>query len=265
MSAKRLLSDIVSFTPATTTTFTQLPAPASTAPRSSACPRAIPAPSTDQGLLVHDMLRKIHADGRMPRRRARRRRARRARHRHRPTVREIVARHARRCPSRDVDGAAHEVRRRPLPPSPATDVHGHRAHRRGVDPRRHARRTRLQDGRPLRRHGRRRSPPPTCRLTSRPRRPQSRGLRLRLRYEYLQPEVDEDPEPWELDDEDIGRDRGRASGRGRTHVEAGGMARRRRRSTCVARVAYRSICRDSAAPGEPAWPVLSIDAPGADR
>ena len=62
MGAKRLLSDIVSLTPSNYDAFVRCP-------RLFYCtallglPASDPAPSTDQGLLVHDMLRKIHADG----------------------------------------------------------------------------------------------------------------------------------------------------------------------------------------------------------
>ena len=52
------------------------------------------------------------------------------------------------------------------------------------------------------------------------------------------------------------RDRGRAARRGRAHVDATTTGAASPTSSCAARAAYRSICRDSAAPGEPAWPVL---------
>ncbi len=89
-----------------------------------------------------------------------------------------------------------------------------------------------------------------------------RGLRLRLRYEYLQPEVDEDPEPWELDDEtlaEVEEELRFAVERMWAEDEWRGVAEVETCRTCR----YRSICRDSAAPGEPAWPVLSTDS-GAD-
>ena len=62
MPAKRLLSDIVSITPSNYEEYRRCP-------RLFYCsallgiPASDPAPSTDQGLLVHDMLRKIHDDG----------------------------------------------------------------------------------------------------------------------------------------------------------------------------------------------------------
>jgi hypothetical protein len=83
-----------------------------------------------------------------------------------------------------------------------------------------------------------------------------RGLRLRLRYEYLQPEVDDDPEAWDLDDDDISiieeeiRD---AVERMWSFDDWPGVADRDICITCQ----YRSICRDSAAPSEPSWPVLT--------
>ena len=87
-------------------------------------------------------------------------------------------------------------------------------------------------------------------------------LRLQLRYEYLQPEVDDDPDPWEPDDDDLAA----IDDELRTAVAAmwenedwNGVADVDVCRTCR----YRSICRDSAAPGEPAWPVLSAaDDPG---
>src|SRR5262249_34416872 len=82
------------------------------------------------------------------------------------------------------------------------------------------------------------------------------GLRLQLRYEYLQPEVDDDPEPWEPAGHDLAAIdaelRGGVSSMLRTEDWKGvndvDVCR-----TCR----YRSICRDSAAPGEPSWPVLA--------
>jgi hypothetical protein len=82
------------------------------------------------------------------------------------------------------------------------------------------------------------------------------GLRLQLRYEHLQPEVDDDPEPWEPGDDDlaaISEELREAvatmwrteNWRGVNDVEVCRTCR------------YRSICRDSAAPGEPSWPALS--------
>jgi hypothetical protein len=84
-----------------------------------------------------------------------------------------------------------------------------------------------------------------------------RGLRLRLRYEYLQPEFDEDPEPWEPDADDlvfVEEELRSAVEHMKEQVDWTGVAEA---DVCV-RCPYRSICRDSAAPGEPSWPVLAV-------
>jgi PD-(D/E)XK nuclease superfamily len=83
----------------------------------------------------------------------------------------------------------------------------------------------------------------------------ARGLRLRLRYEHLAAEIDDDPEPWELDTEDLDE----VEERLRAQVEAmqgegdwNGVAEDTICRTCN----YRSICPDSASPGEPLWPAV---------
>jgi hypothetical protein len=79
---------------------------------------------------------------------------------------------------------------------------------------------------------------------------------LRLRYEYLQPEIDEDPEPWDPDDDDlegVEEELRAAVARMWDLDDWIGVAEK---DVC-GRCQYRSICRDSAAPGEPTWPVLS--------
>jgi PD-(D/E)XK nuclease superfamily protein len=86
-----------------------------------------------------------------------------------------------------------------------------------------------------------------------------RGLRLRLRYEYLSPDVDDDPDPWEPEADDVAaieEELRAAVARMRTIDDWAGVAEARVCSHC----AYRSICRDSAAPGEPSWPVLATGA-----
>jgi hypothetical protein len=86
-----------------------------------------------------------------------------------------------------------------------------------------------------------------------------RGVRLRLRYEHLAPEVDEEPEPWEPSDEDLDaieeqlRALAEAIRRAAADDDWQGVADA---GTCGA-CRYRSICADSAAPGEPAWPALA--------
>jgi hypothetical protein len=106
MTKKRLLADVVSLTPSNYEDFTRcarlfynaalLGIPASDA-----------APSTDQGLLVHDMLWKVHEAGScnddanvvdvLQSHGA-----------ESPGVREMIARHARRCPSAASERGAHE-------------------------------------------------------------------------------------------------------------------------------------------------------------
>jgi CRISPR/Cas system-associated exonuclease Cas4 (RecB family) len=82
------------------------------------------------------------------------------------------------------------------------------------------------------------------------------GLRLQLRYEYLQPETDEDPEPWEPDDDDLARiddELRRAVDQMWEEEEWRGVNEPDACSKCR----FRSVCRDSATPGEAQWPVLS--------
>jgi len=83
-----------------------------------------------------------------------------------------------------------------------------------------------------------------------------RGLRLRLRYEHLAAEIAEEPEPWELDADELAavEDRLRAEIRAmRDERDFVGAADP---EVCV-RCRYRSVCRDSASPGEPTWPEVS--------
>jgi len=82
---------------------------------------------------------------------------------------------------------------------------------------------------------------------------EQRGLRLRLRYEHLATEVDEDPDDWEPDTDDL-----RAVQEElivlaesiRTEQEWRGVADAEVCRWCR----YRSICPDSAVPGEAGWP-----------
>jgi len=90
------------------------------------------------------------------------------------------------------------------------------------------------------------------------------NLRLQLRYEHLQPEVDDDPEPWEPADDDLAEIeeelRNAVADMWRTD-DWKGVAEVDVCRTCR----YRSICRDSVAPGEPVWPVLSAGDDEDDR
>jgi hypothetical protein len=255
VAAKRLLSDIVSLTPSNYDDFTRCP-------RLYYCkallglPPSDPASSTDQGLLVHDMLRKIHVDGNcydtdhvadvLG-----------AHGFDTPAVRDMVARHADRCPSRASERAAHEVElarfhRMPPPMFMATaridavwihdgivDARDYKTGGKWIDDVSEIKAAHVQ----------------AYVLAERAR---GHGYRLRLRYEYLQAEVDEDPEVWELDEETLGvieEELRAAVERMWAEEEWRGVSDVATCRTCQ----YRSICRDSAAPGEPAWPVLSLD------
>ena len=102
-------------------------------------------PSPDQGLLVHDLLRHIHRNGS----------CQDTAHVEdvlaahglstSDAIRGYVSRHARRCPA-EADDTRHELERGAVPPAPGADVHGDGSDRRHLDPRRDARRPRLQDG-----------------------------------------------------------------------------------------------------------------------
>jgi len=211
--------------------------------------------SPDQGQLVHDLLEQLHTSGSC----------------HdlthvdqvlsaaqadTPQMRAFVERHARRCPS-DVDGAAHEVdrvrfHREPVPmflASARIDVVW--MHDGILDVRDYKtgalRYERLADD-------------PRARIQAwiMARDARRTGLRLQLRYEYLQPEVDDDPEPWEPGDDDLAaiEDELRGAVTEMWRVEDWkGVADVEVCRTCR----YRSICRDSVAPGEPSWPVLTTD------
>lgn len=81
----------------------------------------------------------------------------------------------------------------------------------------------------------------------------ARGARLRLRYEHLATEVVEDPEPWEPSEDDL-----EAIGAELAGTVAAMLAERDfvgvgDEAVCR-RCRYRSICDDSAVPGEPEWP-----------
>ncbi len=85
------------------------------------------------------------------------------------------------------------------------------------------------------------------------------ATRLRIRYEQLAPEVDEDPEPFEpeLDDlEAVAEELITAiSDLWASEGDFRGVNEPAVCGTC----AYRSICRDTAAAGEPLWPALAFE------
>jgi len=208
--------------------------------------------SPDQGLLVHDLLRHIHQHGS----------CRDAAHvdgtlaghalEGSSAIREFVERHARRCPP-DAGAGEHEVERArfhrfPAPMFMATGrIDAVWRHRGLLDARDY------KTGRPV---TERVADDPRARLQAWLLAPLARrdGLRLRLRYEFLAAEVTDDPEPFEPDDDELGAIEEEL----RRVVEAmwgeeafAGVADPALCGHCR----YRSICRDTAAPGVPAWPV----------
>jgi hypothetical protein len=209
--------------------------------------------SSDQGLLVHSVLEQLHARGTChdP---AHVTKVLDANQADSPQMRAFVDRHARRCPT-EVENDAHEIdcvrfHRDPAPMFLATaridvvwihdgllDV---RDYKTGS-----VRYEHLADD-------------PRARVQAwiMAQYAQRRNLRLQLRYEHLQPGVDDDPEAWEPGDDDLDA----ITEELRATVEAmwnaddwKGVAEVDVCRSCR----YRSICRDSAAPGEPTWPVLS--------
>ena len=250
----RLLAQIVSLTPSNYESFTRCPRlffnesllgiPASDAGRSS-----------DQGLLVHDMLYTIHQGGSC------------ADTDHvadvlaghdadSEAIREMVARHSQRCPARASDSNAHEqelARFHRVPPPmfmASARIDAIWVHDGILDARDYKTgslwHTCVAD-----------VPAAKVQAYVLASAATKRGLRLRLRYEYLQPEVADDPEPWEPDDDDIAlveeelRD---AVERMWADERWTGIGEADVCGTCR----YRSICRDSVTPGEPTWPVLSL-------
>jgi hypothetical protein len=217
--------------------------------------------SPDQGHLVHAVLQQLHTTGTC----------------HDGThvsnvleaaqadtdqMRAFVERHARRCPA-EVERAAHEVDRarfhkEPVPmflASARIDVVW--IHDGVLDVRDYKtgalRYERLADD-------------PRARVQAwvMARDARRTNLRLQLRYEHLQPEVDDDPEPWEPGDDDLAEIEeelrnavadmwGTDDWKGVAEVDVCRTCR------------YRSICRDSVAPGEPVWPVLSAGDDEDDR
>lgn len=209
--------------------------------------------SPDQGQLVHDVLEQLHKTGSCSD----------ADHVAKvlasadadtAQMRGFVDRHARRCPG-EVTGEAHEVdrvrfHRLPVPMFLASArIDAVWIHDGLLDARDYKtgalRYDRLAD-----------DPRAQVQAWVLARDAKRKNLRLRLRYEYLQPEVDEDPEPWEPTDEDLAAiEEGlRAAAQAMWEEdEWRGAAEIEVCRTCR----YRSVCRDSAARGEPSWPILS--------
>jgi hypothetical protein len=89
---------------------------------------------------------------------------------------------------------------------------------------------------------------------------EARGARVRIRYEYLAQEVPDDPEPWEPDAEDLARIEAELV-REVTDMRAEREWRGIQDANVCRTCRYRSICPDSAAPSEPAWPAVRADEP----
>lgn len=206
---------------------------------------------TDRGLLVHDLLRFVHEHGSC---------------RDRDHVDDVlgahgldddayrgfVDRHARRCPS-GASRARHEFdvarfHRRPAPMFMASaridaiwgfddlvDARDYKTGARNIERVADDPRARLQVW--ILAHDRYR-----------------RGRRLRLRYEFLGPDVDDDPEPFEPDDDDLATigDELRAAVAAMWSSDWRGVSEPSLCRWCP----YRSICPDSATPGETSWPAL---------
>ena len=251
MKKKRLLHDIVSITPSNYDDFVQCERRFLNR-HLLGLPASDPGGANETGLLVHDMLRVIHSRGSCGD----------AAHvadvlashaADTDHVRQLVERHARRCPSSEVTRSAHEhtlARFHRLPPPmfmatariDAVWIHD------GLLDARDYKTGRLRD----------------VALTEEPaakvqvfvlaKAAQERGLRLRLRYEYLSADVIDDPDAWEPDTDDVAKieeELRAAVEQMRANDDWRGVADER-----CGWCPYRSICRDSAAAGEPSWPVL---------
>jgi hypothetical protein len=250
----RLLPDIVSITPTNYDDFVQCE-------RRFLNRHLLGIPESDAGapnetgLLAHDMLRTIHAGGS----------CRDAAYvadvlvghaADDDHVRQLVERHAERCPSDEAIRGAHELtmarfHRQPQPMFMATArIDAIWIHDGLLDAR---------DYKTGRLWHERVADVPAAKVQAYvlDEAARSRGLQLRLRYEYLSADVNEDPDAWEPDADDmlaieeelrsvVERMRGN---------EWKGVADAAICSHC----SYRSICRDSAARGESTWPVLATE------
>ncbi len=81
-------------------------------------------------------------------------------------------------------------------------------------------------------------------------------LGLRLRYEHLSADIAEDPDPWEPDDEELEALDARLRAEIVAMRDADGWPGVADPDACTY-CRYRSICPDSATPGEPQWPVVA--------
>jgi hypothetical protein len=253
---KRLLPDIVSVNPSNYDDFVQCE-------RRYLNKHLLGVPASDPGspnatgLLAHDLLRLIHDTGSCGD----------AAHvaevleGHSPDddyLRQMVDRHAQRCPSREAGGAAHEhtfARFHKLPPPmymATARIDAVWVHDGMLDAR---------DYKTGGLHYHRVADVPAAKVQAfvLAQAADRRDLRLRLRYEFLNPDVLDDPDPWEPDRDDLAaieEELRAAVERMRTIDDWKGVGEENLCSHCV----YRSICRDSAARGEAAWPVLTATA-----
>jgi len=248
----KLLGDIVSITPSNYDDFVQCERRFLNR-HVLGLPPSDPGVGNETGLLVHDMLRLIHSRGSCGD----------AAHvvdvlaghgADNEHVRQLVERHARRCPSANMTSAAHEhtlARFHKLPPPmfmatariDAVWVHD------GLLDARDYKTGHLGDEQHI-------ADDPAAKVQVFVLEPAARrrGLRLRLRYEYLSADVVDDPYPWEPDLDDLSaieEELRAAVERMRTNDDWRGVG-----DELCSRCAYRSICRDSTAPGEPSWPAL---------
>jgi PD-(D/E)XK nuclease superfamily len=250
----RLRPDITPLTPTAYETFERCPRAYYTR-ELLGVPASDPAPPNDQGLLLHDMLWRVHATGSCHDD-AHVRDVLASHAADSDAVRQLVARHAQRCPSAAAETSAHEYElarfhRLPAPMFMATArIDALWVHDGLLDARDYKTgklwHTRVCD-----------VPAAKVQAYVLGRAARRRGLQLRLRYEYLQPEVDDDPEPWEPDDDDLAvveEELRTAVARMWSFDDWPGVADVDVCRTC----SYRSICRDSATPGEASWPVLSM-------
>ncbi len=197
---KRLLPDIVSITPTNYEDFVHCERRFLNR-HLLGIPESDAGPPNETGLLAHDMLRAIHAGGS----------CRDAAHvadvlaghaADDDHIRQLVTRHAQRCPSDESSGGAHELTmarfHRSLPPMfmatariDAIWLHDG-----------------LLDARDYKTGGLRYErvadvPGAKVQAFVLDEAARKRGLQLRLRYEYLSADVPEDPDPWQPDADDM--------------------------------------------------------------
>jgi hypothetical protein len=253
---KRLLPDIVSVTPSNYDDFVQCERRFLNR-HLLGLPASDPGRTNETGILAHDMLRLIHSRGSC------------ADKSHVADVlaghaadddfvRQLVDRHAERCPSNDAGSSAHEhtfarFHKLPVPMFMATARIDAVWLRDGLLDARDYKTGKLWHERVAD------APAAKVQAFVLAQAAVRRGLRLRLRYEYLSADVPDDPDPWEPDAEDLAaieEELRAAVERMSTIDDWKGIADENVCSHCV----YRSICRDSAARGEAAWPVLAARA-----